>query len=353
MDKFCLNWSGYDANIRSYFKALREDPMLVDVTLVTDDGQHIQAHKIILSAGSNFFNDIFLKSNHSKMLVYLKGINSYMIEPIIDFIYNGEAIIPQEELKYFIETGKDLQVKGLDSDLTGIRETHTNLLDSVQENNDLDNDEDEEANASSAKSIVADIDQEDLKLKTNNEHHCKMNEIIPKKEQDKGLNEIQITGNDIELKGAGNENENPTTPQDSKYRSVDYIHEQIYSATNDILVERNEGNQQLNINGEHSLQIDDVIEKTKGSWRCKICGKISNLKQHIQSHAERHKEGDSHVCQICRKTFLNKPTLSNHLRSIHTELYSCDICGKTGMNRKRYDYHNKQSKHNLTNVCAQ
>ena len=120
MDKFCLNWSGYDANIRSYFKTLREDPILADVTLVTDDGQHIQAHKIILSAVSNFFSDIFMKSNHSNMLVYLKGISSDMLEPVIDYIYYGEAFIIQEQLKVFIETGKELQVKGLEGELTGV-----------------------------------------------------------------------------------------------------------------------------------------------------------------------------------------------------------------------------------------
>ena len=61
MDKICLNWDGYDANIRKSFKKMREDKILFDVTLVTDDGKHIQAHKIILSAGSHFFNNIFLK----------------------------------------------------------------------------------------------------------------------------------------------------------------------------------------------------------------------------------------------------------------------------------------------------
>ena len=44
---------------------LRNDHRLFDVTLATDDGQHIQAHKLILSAGSSFFSDIFLKSNHA------------------------------------------------------------------------------------------------------------------------------------------------------------------------------------------------------------------------------------------------------------------------------------------------
>merc|ERR1711909_267171 len=78
-------------------------------------GQHIQAHKIILSAGSNFFSDIFLKSNQTNMLIYLKGINSVQLESILDFIYNGEASVGQEELKEFLETGKELQVKGFEA----------------------------------------------------------------------------------------------------------------------------------------------------------------------------------------------------------------------------------------------
>ena len=62
-----MKWNEFDTNIREYFRIIRGDQRLFDVTLVTDDGQHIQAHKIILSAGSNFFNDIILKSNHSNI----------------------------------------------------------------------------------------------------------------------------------------------------------------------------------------------------------------------------------------------------------------------------------------------
>ena len=69
MDKFCLKWNDFDTNIREYFGKLRDDQRSFDVTLVTDDGQHIKAHKIILSAGSHFFSDIFLKSNQTNMLI--------------------------------------------------------------------------------------------------------------------------------------------------------------------------------------------------------------------------------------------------------------------------------------------
>ena len=50
MDKFCLKWEDFEENIRKSFRKLREDKKLFDVTLATDDGNHIQAHKMILSA---------------------------------------------------------------------------------------------------------------------------------------------------------------------------------------------------------------------------------------------------------------------------------------------------------------
>ena len=124
MDKFCLNWNAFESNIRDSFSKLRNDQRFYDVTLATEDGKHIQAHKIILSAGSNFFNNMFMKSNPKDMLIYLKGISSAKLEPVIEFLYNGETFITQEEVKVFIDTGKELQVKGLEGELTGIEDNH-------------------------------------------------------------------------------------------------------------------------------------------------------------------------------------------------------------------------------------
>ena len=113
-----MKWHEFDTNIKEYLRILRKDQRLFDVTLVTDDGKHIQAHKIILLTGSSFFSDIFTKCNLSNMVVFLKGIRSEKLEPVIDFIYNGEAFISQEYLKVFIETGKELQIKGLEGEFT-------------------------------------------------------------------------------------------------------------------------------------------------------------------------------------------------------------------------------------------
>merc|ERR1712129_521081 len=122
METFCLKWNEFEANIRESFKTLRDEERLFDVTLATDDGQHIRAHKIVLSAGSHFFGDTFMKTNHSNMLIYLQGINSAELEPLMDFLYNGEAFITQEYLTTFLGTAKELQIKGLLGDLEGIGE---------------------------------------------------------------------------------------------------------------------------------------------------------------------------------------------------------------------------------------
>ena len=56
------------------------------------------------------------------MLVYLKGINSVQLQHLLDFIYNGEASVGQEEFKEFLEAGKELKVKGFEAYVSGVEE---------------------------------------------------------------------------------------------------------------------------------------------------------------------------------------------------------------------------------------
>ena len=64
MEKLCLKWNDFETNIRESFRELREDQNHFDVTLATDDGHTLDAHKIILSAGSQFFSNILRKTKH-------------------------------------------------------------------------------------------------------------------------------------------------------------------------------------------------------------------------------------------------------------------------------------------------
>merc|ERR1719186_2057738 len=115
MEKFCLKWNEFESNIRESFRELREEQTHFDVSLATDDGHQIEAHKIILSAGSQFFSDILRKTKHTSPFIYLKGIKGVELALVVDFLYNGEVYIAQEELNTFLEAAQELQVKGLQS----------------------------------------------------------------------------------------------------------------------------------------------------------------------------------------------------------------------------------------------
>ena len=115
MEKFCLRWNDFETNIRGYFRQLREENSYVDVTLATDDHYQIEAHKVILAAGSKFFSDIFKQANHKNILIYLKGIKRKDLENVLNFLYNGVVNVTQGELTKFLETAQELEVKGLQS----------------------------------------------------------------------------------------------------------------------------------------------------------------------------------------------------------------------------------------------
>jgi len=49
-EKLCLQWNDFQQNIKSAFGNLREDRDFKDVTLVCEDGQLVEAHKVILAS---------------------------------------------------------------------------------------------------------------------------------------------------------------------------------------------------------------------------------------------------------------------------------------------------------------
>jgi len=75
--------------------------------------QHIQAHKLILSACSPFFRGVLKQNQHAHPLLYLKGVGFSELQAVLNFMYHGEVNVAQEELNTFLAVAEELQVKGL------------------------------------------------------------------------------------------------------------------------------------------------------------------------------------------------------------------------------------------------
>ena len=112
-EKYCLRWNDFQANVRSSFRNLRNANDFYDVTLVSDDYQQVSAHKVVLSASSEYFKNILTKNKHSHPLLCLNGVKSNDLHNILDYIYNGEIQIFQDDLDSFLAAAKRFQLEGL------------------------------------------------------------------------------------------------------------------------------------------------------------------------------------------------------------------------------------------------
>ena len=112
-ENFCLKWQHFEANLSSAFQELRTEAEFFDVTLVCGDGQQIEAHKVVLSACSVFFRDLLRKYKHPQPLLFLKGVKYSEILSILNFMYEGEVTVVQEDLNSFLSIAEELKVKGL------------------------------------------------------------------------------------------------------------------------------------------------------------------------------------------------------------------------------------------------
>ena len=53
-ERLCLLWNDFRENVSSAFKDLREDKEFTDVPPACEDGQQVEAHKVVLIAPSLF-----------------------------------------------------------------------------------------------------------------------------------------------------------------------------------------------------------------------------------------------------------------------------------------------------------
>ena len=112
-EKLCLKWNNFKENTISSFGTLREDKDFSDVTLACEDGQQVEAHKVILASSSPFFMDILKKNKHPHPLIYMRGLKSEDLIAIMDFLYYGEANVFQDNLDSFLAIAEELRLKGL------------------------------------------------------------------------------------------------------------------------------------------------------------------------------------------------------------------------------------------------
>ena len=253
-EKFCLKWNDFESNVSKSFGLLRNEEYLHDVTLVCDDNSQVSAHKLVLSACSEYFKTIFRNNSHPSPLICLEGVSSPDLRNILDYMYNGEANIFQENLDKFLSLAQRLKILGL---LQSNSDYDDDLLENVKAENHSSNEKED---------TLPEYNDKDQNLTINAENGIRINSKCPK-------------NNDRRM-----------------------------SLTNN-------GDQQEEIDRKVDEHIETCLD---GTFKCLFCGKIDSSNrtkgnlQNIRAHVETHLEGISYQCTKCEKTFRSRNSFSKH-----------------------------------------
>ena len=254
MEKFNLKWNDFSLNVSKSFGILRKEEDFLDVSLVCDDEQIFSAHKVVLSASSDFFKTVLRKADHSKPMIYLNGVSAKELNNILDYIYEGEVQLFQDELDAFLAVAEKLKINGL----VGGKSEHV----------DVEEEENEE-------------------IKTFNQENLKFSQERPTAERE-GFQE-------------GEENDKVAVRKSNK--TIAMIGQ---AGDNNVYDEAKRAVDELVMKVEDGWACKSCGKTTKGT-----------SSSQIRKHAELHIEGLSFPCHMCSQTFRSRDILAKHKSRKH------------------------------------
>ncbi|KAF5301445.1 hypothetical protein FQA39_LY02174 [Lamprigera yunnana] len=110
--QYNLKWTNHTNNILEMFAEQLLNGLLVDVTLFCD-GQFIKAHKMVLSACSPYFQELFRIHTVDHPVIFMNGVRFTAVKQMVEFMYQGEIKVCDEDLDQLLSIAESLQIKGL------------------------------------------------------------------------------------------------------------------------------------------------------------------------------------------------------------------------------------------------
>jgi len=330
-EAFCLKWNDFQMSITSSFSGMRSDSDLLDVT-VQCGSTPLQAHRLILSACSAWFREVFraLPSAIQNPVIVLWEATATDMRLLFDFMYNGEVNVKQENLNSFLALAERLQVRGLTQNETktgpsggGGTTSGKNSHDSVPSsgsgqrtaatfNKQFKSDPKLPVPPAPSTSLAQGVQQADRKR--------------PRVEVDSDIQEVAVVKQEGEgaysVSGQG-QGEGAHHYQDQGQDSsqggemVTYDEEEMYDDTyyeGEDTTNRSQqdyGSQMVGLDSAKALARVHLQSPTTRGGVCGVCSKVihSNLRRHIE---DLHCPGEF-PCPHCAKVYSSRNKLASHI----------------------------------------
>ena len=290
-DKLSLKWNEFKETISTSFVSLRKNNELSDVTLACEDGQQLEAHKVVLALSSPFFQNLLIRNKHTHPLLFMRGIRFEDLVAIVDFMYHGEANIYHENLNTFLKIACELQLKGL------------NTVNQAKDSLEMDY---------KACPQKPDIDNKSETIQTETTY---MESAV--------LSECKMANQSLSvIADLNNKNETivKSTLSKEKIMSLDNNTDKEHTSVKIVPLIKREFSgdfQDLDEEINTMMTVGDYKIKAKHVYTCNLCGK-QGIKTNIKNHIEvNHITGLSFSCNLCEKSSASRPSLWEHKKRMH------------------------------------
>jgi len=333
-EKFCLKWNDFEANISHAFRDIRDAKDFLDVTLVCEEDEQLQAHKVILSACSPFFRKILQRNPHQHPLLYLKGVKYADLQSVLNFMYHGEVNVAQDELNSFLAVAEELKVKGLTQNNSSSSNTKSSPPPPAKSSRSVDRDSSAapppKRSRPSVPAVVAPPPQPE------EEDDDDIQEVVPVKSEPRDGNSSVITaggvaGPALAPSGGG-------SVAGDMYSAPAAAGEQSIAGEEDYGEEGDYEDYSGYGEGYDSAVMDPNmtggVDGNKDAW--------NDIRKLADQHIVNVNSGRCKLykCSLCQQTFKHRHNGIDHLESNHfPNHYVCTECGVVKQSKKLYNRH--------------
>ena len=273
-----LKWNDFEQNASSTFKSSKGNLEFSDVTLVAEDGQQMEAHKLIISSGCEFFTNMFNINRAGHTVVFMRGIKFEVLSAIVDFIYSGETKISRKDLTDFITVADELKLKGLSKEKT--LEEYENSKEKILEEYE-----------NGIKDSMNEAIKNELNQDCDNPKEDSMDYI------DSRLNENAFS-------------------KEALIKETNYTNDMENFQLSDLISQIIDGSKDIKA---REVAMNLMLANLGGQWTCPICDNACKTKQSLRTHIEGlHCSRElNYTCNTCKRICRSKHALACHMSNKH------------------------------------
>ena len=346
-----LSWDDFHEERTAKIKHMLANQTFTDVTLLCNDtgGQDqvaITAHRVILSAASEFFSRVLQRDQDRGAVLYLRGASKENVIGMLNFIYSGECSIAINQLDEFVALGKDLKIKSLENyakpnevviprhqphvrtvhtvsvprqTVQNAQKTYRRLISKGQLN--LSGMKQPTPIAPAPAPVATEYAFVDPK--TNEVNYTRGQSPVPASPSPDQLTQecediVERLSSDNVMDDDQNRPESSEILDANNMKNKDMTSPKVPEPENPSEREtKHETKKQLSHKDPIALfeqKIESLITQNveNKTYSCKVCHQEASRRAGIVEHVETHIEGFMFACNSCSETFPNRPRLRRH-----------------------------------------